>query len=198
MVARHPNFGSYVHSFKFSDDLENSVGRNLDVYASLYSKLSNVSSVVEYALNVNDYNRPSQDESQPSFDKSVKSMLDFRVLYLVIKPNLVISIEHVLHSIARALVNVLNGKSVSSNFTTEVAFMMSGSSNVGKCIDNVLVSRNDKSPSVLIVTISQYKVSETLLDVVEGVKDDISNLHKYTRVDEILKVSLLTTQLRHR
>ncbi|UKK00195.1 hypothetical protein MACK_000265 [Theileria orientalis] len=190
MVARHPNFGSYVHSFKFSDDLENSVARNLDVYASLYSKLSNVSSVVEYALNVNDYNRPSQDEGQPSFDKSVKSMLDFRVLYLVIKPNLVISIEHVLHSIARALINVLNGKSVSSNFTTEVAFMMSGSSNVSKCIDNVLVSRNDKSPSVLIVTISQNKVSETLLDLVEGVKDDISNLHKYTRVDDILKVSL--------
>ncbi|EAN33516.2 Kinase binding protein CGI-121 family protein [Theileria parva strain Muguga] len=194
MVNKNPNYGTFINSFKFSDDLEDSTERNLDVYITLYSKIANIGPVLDYALNVNDYNKPLNSEDSFNSIKNPKSILDFNVLFLVLRPSLILSTDHLLHSVARALTNVLNSKPVSSNFTTEVAFMLSGSSSVAKSLERVLLSKSDKFSPALIVTLVQNKSKDNILDIIDGVQDDISNLDKYTKVDELIKEFKITQE----
>ncbi|XP_954454.1 uncharacterized protein TA21475 [Theileria annulata] len=194
MVSKNPNYGTFIDSFKFSENLENSTERNLDVYLTLYSKILNVGPVLDYALNVNDYNKPLSPDDSFNSIKTPKSILDFNVLFLVLRPSLILSVDHLLHSVARALTNVLSSKPVSSNFTTEVAFMLSGSSSVGKSLERVLLSKNDKSSPALILTLSQNKSRDSILDIINGVQDDISNLDKYTKVDDLTKEFKITQE----
>ncbi|CDR95869.1 hypothetical protein, conserved [Babesia bigemina] len=199
--------------------------KKLFVSMTLYGEVSNRNDVVRHAMEVSEVAAPAvpdkrmatvgQDGLPASSEPDCRGMLDFELIHLILHPDMVrgsikramcsqvVSVEHVSYAISRAVTNVLNRKVHSAHFTTEVVYMMGGSSSVTKCMDEMCIQTSitdNTCKAMLAVSISKTKVSPTaaanymnvqifgeLESLVRGVQMPIEELKQMRNSEKIAK-----------
>ncbi|GBE59752.1 EKC KEOPS complex subunit TPRKB [Babesia ovata] len=175
--------------------------KKLFVSMTLYGEVSNRNDVVRHAMDVSAASGSAIPDKRMSplgpdglpaaSEPDCKGMLDFELVHLVLNPEMIVSADHVSYAISRAVTNVLNRKVHSAHFTTEVVYMMGGSSSVTKCMDEMCIqtSRTDNTcKAMLAVSISKTKLFGDLETLVRGAQVPIEELQHMRNNDKIAKV----------
>eukprot|EP00371_Babesia_bovis_P001757 XP_001610404.1 hypothetical protein [Babesia bovis T2Bo] len=155
----------------FQADLETEDKPPIDrLYVSmeLYKDVTNRNEIVQLSVQINSkWTLLSQDNSKDDTtsrqEEDTQNMLNFDVLHIVIKPEMITSTEHISHAISRAATNAINRKVHSNNFTTEVVYMMGGSSSVSE------------------------ESFGTFNNMIKGTRVDLNKLNEYTNNELIAK-----------
>ncbi|EDO06836.2 Kinase binding protein CGI-121 family protein [Babesia bovis T2Bo] len=182
----------------FQADLETEDKPPIDrLYVSmeLYKDVTNRNEIVQLSVQINSkWTLLSQDNSKDDTtsrqEEDTQNMLNFDVLHIVIKPEMITSTEHISHAISRAATNAINRKVHSNNFTTEVVYMMGGSSSVTKCMQEICIQQetdNNEAITLMLISISKDKSFGTFNNMIKGTRVDLNKLNEYTNNELIAK-----------
>ncbi|AFZ80329.1 hypothetical protein BEWA_031820 [Theileria equi strain WA] len=161
---------------------------SIDIHIQLYRKVSNVEVILERIVEINKDNELVANGF--TVGTSNERISKFKRCYLAIKPEMVVSTDHVTHSVCRAIANVLNDKTVTGNLSTEILYFLGGSTSVTSCIEQMSIPKGQNSLPLLLVGIISNLAQDDVSNLIDGELDDLENLPKYTDVDAIIKVSV--------